>query len=83
MADRQSEMARWVRPVVALVFLVAGTFVAQFGLIDLIAAGYGTLTLLIIAVYVIPVLTVGVWKIRTHPGPGPRGSGPEAPPPTE
>jgi len=64
--DRRGEMARWVRPVVALAFLAMGTFVARFGLIDLIAAGYGTLTLAIIAVYVMPVLTVGVWRIRTH-----------------
>ena len=64
--DRHGEMARWVRPVVALGFLALGTFVAQFGLIGLIARGYGTLTVAIIAVYVVPVLTVGVWKIRTH-----------------
>ena len=36
---------------------------AQFGLIDLIARGYGTLTWLFLAVFVVPVLTRGVWKV--------------------
>ena len=39
----------------------------RIGLIDLIARGYGTLTLGFIAVYVIPVLTLGVWRIRATP----------------
>lgn len=69
--DRHGELPRWVRPAVALGFLALGTFISRFGLIDLIAAGYGTLTLAIIAVYVVPVLTVGVWKIRTHREPRP------------
>jgi uncharacterized membrane protein YkvI len=64
--DRGGTLPAWVRPAVALAFLAAGTLVARFGLIDLIAAGYGTLTLAMIAVYVVPVLTVGVWRIRTH-----------------
>ena len=34
------------------------------GLIDLIARGYGTLTIGFIVVFVIPVLTLGVWKLR-------------------
>lgn len=63
--DRDSEMAPWARPVVALGLLGLGTAVSGFGLTGLIARGYGTLTLGFIAVYVIPVLTVGVWKIRT------------------
>jgi len=66
--DRQRTMAGWVRPAVGVSFLVLGTVIARFGLVDLIARGYGTLTLAFIAVYVIPVLTVGVWKIRRHAG---------------
>ena len=59
------ELPRWVRPAVAVGFLALGTFISRFGLIDLIARGYGTLTVGFILVYVIPVLTVGVWKIPT------------------
>lgn len=64
-ADSGKELQPWVRPVVAIGLLGLGTFVSSFGLIDLIARGYGTLTLGFILVYVIPVLTIGVWRIRT------------------
>jgi uncharacterized membrane protein YkvI len=57
-------MARWVRPTVAIGLLALGTFISRFGLIDLIARGYGTLTIGFIVVYVVPVLTLGVMKIR-------------------
>jgi uncharacterized membrane protein YkvI len=62
--DRGGELARWVRPVVAFGFLAAGTAVSSFGLVGLIASGYGAITLVIIAVFVVPVLTVGIAKIR-------------------
>jgi uncharacterized membrane protein YkvI len=66
--DQDRTMRAWVRPAVAVGFLIVGTAVSQFGLVGLIAKGYGTLTLAFIAVYVVPVLTYGVWRIRTHPG---------------
>ena len=65
-ADENKELASWVRPAVAVSLLAIATFVSQFGLIDLIARGYGTLTWGFIIEYVIAVLTVGVWKLRTH-----------------
>jgi uncharacterized membrane protein YkvI len=34
------------------------------GLIDLIASGYGTITWGFILIYVIPILTLGVWLLR-------------------
>lgn len=64
-SDRGAEMPTWVRPVVALGLLGVGTAVSGFGLTDLVARGYGTFTLGFIAVYVVPVLTLGVWRIRT------------------
>jgi len=66
-ADREEDLPRWVRPTVAVALLGVGTFVSSFGLIGLIARGYGTMTLGFIAVYVIPVLTVGVWRILQAP----------------
>ncbi len=62
--DRRREMPAWLRPAIAVAFLALGTALSRFGLIGLIAQGYGTLTLAIIVVYVIPVLTIGVWRIR-------------------
>jgi uncharacterized membrane protein YkvI len=62
--DQRRQMPLWLRPAVATGFLALGTALSRVGLIGLIAQGYGTLTLAIIAVYVIPVLTVGIWKMR-------------------
>lgn len=63
--ERGAEMAPWLRPAVAVGFLLVGTALSRFGLIDLIARGYGTLTWVFLAVFVVPVLTLGVWRIRT------------------
>lgn len=51
------------RPMVAVVLLGAGTLLAGVGLVELIARGYGTLTWVFLFVYVVPVLTLGLWKI--------------------
>ena len=61
-------MPRSLRPVTALGLLVAGALLAQVGLIDLIAKGYGTLTWLFLFIFVIPVLTWGIWKIKMQNG---------------
>ncbi len=72
-ADQEGELRRWVRPVVAIVLLTMGAVISRFGLIDLIARGYGTLTVGFIVVYVVPVLTLGVWRLRTDRARRPRG----------
>jgi uncharacterized membrane protein YkvI len=36
---------------------------AQFGLKDLIAKGYGTMTWIFLVVFLIPLLTYGFWKV--------------------
>ena len=81
--DRERRMPEWVRPTVAVGFLLLGTAVSRFGLVGLIASGYGSLTLAFIAVYVVPVLTLGVWKIWRHASNGPESPklSPSAPPP--
>lgn len=66
--EEERPMPRLLRPAIALGLLVMGTLVAQFGLINLIAKGYGTLTWLFLVVFVVPVLTVGIWKIRRRSG---------------
>jgi uncharacterized membrane protein YkvI len=62
--ERSRTMPTYLRPAVALVLLVFGTLIARVGLKDLIAKGYGTLTWFFLVIYVVPVLTWGVWKIR-------------------
>lgn len=56
----------WIKPVLTAVLLIAGVFIAQFGLVGLIAKGYGTITWGFFVFYVIPVLTIGIWKVRNH-----------------
>jgi uncharacterized membrane protein YkvI len=67
--ERGKVMPPWLRAVVALTALLfAVTLASQIGLIDLIAKGYGTLTWVFIAVFILPLCTVGVWKIRNRGG---------------
>ena len=62
--ERGTAMPPWLRAVVALAALLfAVTLASQIGLIDLIAKGYGTLTWVFIGVFILPLCTVGVWKI--------------------
>lgn len=54
-----------VRPLTALALLTAGAFLAKLGLVALIAHGYGTASWIFIFIYALPILTLGIWKIRT------------------
>jgi uncharacterized membrane protein YkvI len=65
--ERNALMPVYLRPVTAIALLVLGALLAQFGLIGLIARGYGTLTWIFLGIFVIPVLTWGVWKMM-HQG---------------
>lgn len=60
--QRNVTMPSWIRPLVAIAFLILGAAIAQFGLINLIAQGYGTIAWGFMIVFVIPLLTLGVWK---------------------
>ena len=53
----------WVRPVIAIGLTLLGVAVSTFGLTGLIAKGYGTICWGFLIVYVIPMLTVGIYKI--------------------
>lgn len=64
--SRGRTLPRAARPALSLGVLLLSIYGATaVGLVDLIAKGYGTLTWAFIVLMVIPVLTVGVWKIRT------------------
>jgi len=49
-----------------VIVLLAVTVASRFGIIDLVARGYGIITYGFVAVYVVPVLTLGVWSIYRH-----------------
>ncbi len=64
MAEQGKDMAGWMRPAIAIVSLFAATYLATaIGIADLVASGYGYLTYGFIAVFILPLLTRGVWLI--------------------
>ena len=66
-AERQKIMPQALRPLIAVTILLLAVFVAEaMGIISLIAQGYGALTWAFIVVLVVPVLTIGVWKVWRH-----------------
>ena len=65
---RATHMPSWLRPAIAAVALTcAVVLAARFGIIELIARGYGTLTWAVVAVFAVPLATVGVFRIARAP----------------
>lgn len=56
----------WVRPGVAIGCVGLGIVVSTFGLVGLIAQGYGTITWGFFIFFVVPMLTIGVYKLAKH-----------------
>ena len=64
-------MGRGARLSVASVLLVGSIFIAdRVGLVALIAQGYRGLAYLFLVVYIVPLLTVGLWRLRHRPASG-------------
>jgi uncharacterized membrane protein YkvI len=62
---RGAELSNRARFAIATALLVGSIFIAaRFGLVDLIARGYRALAWLFLVVYVLPLLTVGIWRLR-------------------
>jgi uncharacterized membrane protein YkvI len=59
-----------MRLALSTIILVCAIFIAgRFGLVALIAKGYRGLTVLFMLVYIVPLLTYGVWRLtidRAH-----------------
>ena len=67
---RGGDMPQAMRFGTALTLLVGSIFVAgRFGLVTLIARGYTLLGWVFLAVYVAPLLTLGVWRLRRRAQP--------------
>lgn len=67
-------MPDYMRPATAVILLISASLLSTFGIIAIIARGYGVMTWVFMAIWVIPLLTVGVAKIRSF-------NGTRAPPP--
>lgn len=60
-------LSKYLRPVVTLSCLIFASYVGNvIGLSNLVAKGYGFLTYCFIAIFAIPVLTIGVYKILRY-----------------
>ena len=63
-AEKSVAMPRWMRPAVALAILFVAVVLADaIGLTDLVAQGYGTITWGFLLIYVLPLLTYGLWLL--------------------
>jgi len=64
LSERGRSLARWQRPVISLILLLIALGISTFGLIQLIAKGYGTVSWGFLFVYILPLLTLGLFRIR-------------------
>ena len=53
----------FVRPIIAIALIICALLMSRWGIIDIIAVGYGAMTWVFIIIIVVPILTIGVWKI--------------------
>ncbi len=64
--ERGKSLRRGLRAVFAAVLLAGSAGLAQLGLTELIAKGYGYITYGFLAVFVLPILTWGVYLMRSR-----------------
>jgi mutator protein MutT len=73
--SRGVALGKPARAAIAVVGIALSLALGTFGLIALIARGYGTIAWGFFAVYVVPITTYGIWRIARHPGAGGRVAG--------
>lgn len=61
--DQGKQPSKAMSMVVTVLLLLLGVFIAQFGLLSLISQGYGTISWGFLLIYVLPILTLGIYKI--------------------
>lgn len=61
--SKGKKFAQWHRPVVAVTILLISLGISTFGLINLIAKGYGAASWGFLVVFILPLVTVGIYKI--------------------
>lgn len=62
--EKSRPMPRTLRPALAVGIMIVSVYAASaIGLVDLIAKGYGYLTYAFIALLIVPVLTIGLWRL--------------------
>lgn len=62
--EKSRKLPKYMRPSVALVLLILSIFIGEkIGLINLIAHGYGTMTYIFLIIFILPLFTVGLYRI--------------------
>jgi uncharacterized membrane protein YkvI len=61
--SKGKKFTQWHRPVVAVTILLISLGISTFGLINLIAKGYGAASWGFLVVFILPLVTVGIYKI--------------------
>ncbi len=64
---RGAALPRWFHSLVAVGALLTSALLGQFGIVALIAKGYGTIAWGFLIVFVIPIMTIGAYKILLSP----------------
>ncbi len=66
--ERKQSMPQLMRPVISTIALFVAIYLAnKFGVIDLIGRGYAYSTYLFLAIFVVPLLSRGIYLIATSP----------------
>ncbi|MYH09963.1 MAG: hypothetical protein F4012_05990 [Gemmatimonadales bacterium] len=63
-AARRAHMPPALRLVVAVLLLILASLLSRFGIIDLIATGYGALSWAFLFIFVLPLLTIGMYRLH-------------------
>lgn len=71
-ARHAKELGELARFTTAAALLVSSIFFAErLGLVGLIAKGYRALAALVLVVYLLPLMTYGIWRLLRTPRPAP------------
>ncbi|MCZ6918347.1 MAG: hypothetical protein O7I93_16350 [Gemmatimonadetes bacterium] len=62
--DRGRDMPAMARPVIAVALLLTGAALSAFGIVALVGRGYTSIAWWFLAIYVVPILTLGIRKLR-------------------
>jgi len=65
--NKGKELQVWQRPLVAIILLGTSLGISTFGMITLVAKGYGTISWGFFFVFFLPLLTIGLYKIYKQP----------------
>ncbi len=66
--EQARHMPRYMRPLIALLIMVLVLFAAErIGIIALVSQGYSFATYIVLCVFIIPLLTRGLWSLYQSP----------------